>query len=167
MRKTLLFLISLAVLFPVSAKAITALQVQNAVQARFAVLWPILEPFMNACLENQEDCYTTWSIGGTGAVADLCNTVTADSAVCTMAQVDEGVPDSCGIAAGSHSFASYGITLTTPDIMAYKINSYAGPGGRGAQVCARLKYNGAGYEKCYANGPQAAAFTDAAWRAIQ
>lgn len=167
MKKTLLFLTVLALLLPVGSWAITIAQVQTAVQNRFSTLWPILEPFMNACLASQEDCYTTWSIGGTGAVADLCNTVTANPSTCTMAQTDLGVPNSCGIATGSHSFSSYGITLTSPDIMAYKINSYAGPGGRGAQVCARLKFNGNAYEKCFANGPQAAAFTDSVWRAVQ
>lgn len=166
MKKTLLFLMVLWTP-AVSSRAITIGQVQTAVNNRFAVIWPVIEPLMNSCLANQEDCYTTWSIGGTGALTDLCNTVTANPSVCTMTQTDLGVPDTCGVATGTHSFTSYGITLTNPDIMAYKLNSYAGPGGRGVQICARLKFNGNSYEKCFANGPQAAIFTDAVWRALQ
>lgn len=152
--------------YAIPAPAITALQVTNAVQARFAIIWPQIQPLMQACLEAQEDCYTTWSIGGTGLATDLCNTVTADSAVCEMAQTDPGTPDGCGIATGSHTFANWGWSLPATDIMAYKLNSYSGPGGRGAQICARLRYNGVGYEKCFGMGPQAGAFTDSAWRAL-
>jgi len=163
--KKLLFALALA-LVPLPGSAITILQVRTQVQDRIAVIWPTIQTLLTTCLAQQEDCYTTWSIGGAGSVADLCNTVTADSVVCTMAQTDPGVSDQCGIATGSHTFASYGITLPANDIMAYKLNSYSGPGGRGAQICGRLKYNGTAYERCYAMGPQAAGFTDSAWRVI-
>jgi hypothetical protein len=166
MRKATLALIALVLVLPTAGSAITVLQVRAQVDARLDAIWPGIHDLMTTCLVGQEDCYTTWSIGGTGVVGDLCNTVTADSEVCTMAQTDPGVPDDCGVPIGSHTFASYGYTLTTPDIMAYKLNSYSGPGGRGAQICARLKFNGTAYERCHANGPQAAAFTFA-WRAIQ
>jgi hypothetical protein len=160
----------LAVVFtslPLSASAITVAQVRAAVEARLAAIWPDIQDAMQACTLNQEDCYTTWSIGGTGATADLCNTVTADASTCTMPQTDPGVSDTCGIATGTHKFADYSISLTNPDILAYKLNSYAGPGGRGSQICARLKFNGNAYERCYAIGPQAASFTDATWRVVQ
>ena len=166
MKRLTAVLILVLLALPIPGSAITIVQVRTQVEARLAIIWPAIQTLMTTCLANQEDCYTTWSIGGTGWSGDLCNTVTADSSVCTMAQIDPGPPNSCGVASGTHTFASYGYTLTTPDIMAYKLNSYSGPGGRGSQICARLKYNGQAWEKCAAIGPQAATFTDAVWRQI-
>lgn len=139
--------------------AITLGQVQTQADTRLAVIWPNIQTAMATCLASSDGCYTTWS------APTPCNTVTADSTMCSMNQTDAGMPDQCGVATGRQTFASYGITLPATDIFQYRISSYNGPGGKGAQVCARAQFNGTVYERCTANGPQAAAFTHA-WQGV-
>jgi len=139
--------------------AITLGQVQTQADNRIAVILPAVQNAMATCLASKDGCYTTWS------APTPCNTVTADSTMCTMAQTDPGMPDPCGVATGLQTFASYGITLPATDIFQYRINTYVGPGGRGVQVCVRAQFNGTTYERCIGNGVQAAAFTHP-WQAI-
>jgi hypothetical protein len=146
--------------------AITLAQVQTALDTRLGVVWPNIQAAMATCLASSEGCYTTWSASA------LCNTVTADSITCSSTQDDPGIrtailtsPTTCSVSAGVQTFASYGITLPATDLVAYRISTYNGPGGKGAQVCARAQFNGTTYERCQANGPQAAAFTRA-WQAV-
>jgi hypothetical protein len=89
-----------------------------------------------------------------------------------MAQDDPGIrtafmatATTCGVSAGAQTFASYSLTLPGTDLVAYRISTYNGPGGKGVQACARAQYNGTTYERCIGNGPQAAAFTHA-WQAV-
>lgn len=139
--------------------AITLAQVQSQADTRLTAIWPNIQTAMATCLASSDGCYTTWS------TASLCNTVTADSTMCQMAQTDPGLSDQCGVATGKQTFASYSLTLPANDIFQYRISSYVGPGGKGVQVCARAQFNGTTYERCIANGPQAAGFTHA-WQAV-
>jgi hypothetical protein len=140
--------------------AITIGQVQTAIDARLTTVWPQIQSAMATCLASSDGCYTTWS------ASNLCNTVTADSVTCSMVQDDPGIrtafmatATTCGVTAGVQTFASYNLTLPGTDLVAYRISTYNGPGGKGAQVCARAKFNGNTYERCIGNGSQAAEFT--------
>ena len=99
MRKLVLALLLFGVAAP--SGAITLSQVRDTADARIEVIWPTVHDIMTACLLSSDGCYTTWSTD-----LPLCNTVTADSEVCQMAQVDPGLPDVCGLATGTQTFAS-------------------------------------------------------------
>jgi hypothetical protein len=167
MRKLLAALALLLCAIP--AFAITLGQCETQADTRLAAIWPAVQTAIATCLASSDDCYTTWSTGG---APTLCNTLSADGSMCSMAQVDAGIPaavlnadqSTCSVVSVGHTFSSQGITLPGTDIFAYRISTYHGALGRGVQACVRAKFNGSVYERCTANGPEAAGFTHA-WAA--
>ena len=125
---------------------------------------------INACLVTAEGCYTGWSC----STANQCNVLASDSALCMSTQDDPGDPmatltgeTTCSVTgAPGTTFASHGFPLPGTSQACYKANVYNGPGGKGVQLCYRVKYAGTIYQKCRGYGPQAAAF-NVDWAAAQ
>lgn len=165
MRKRLFLAVVLFLAAQPTFAALTLAQAKTLADNRLAVIWPTIQGLLNTCVASREDCYTGFSTGvapiaGTSVPASLCNTLTSASVLCTMNQVDNGMLNSCGVADGSHKFSDLGITLPGTDVFVYRMNTYAGPGGRGYWICVWIQFNGVVYRRCAAIGPQSVVFTE-------
>ena len=125
---------------------------------------------INACLATAEGCYTGWSC----STVNQCNVLPTDSALCYSTQDDPGDPQAtltgeatCSVGpVPNTTFVSHGLPLPGTSQACYKANVYNGPGGKGVQLCYRVKYNGTIYQKCRGYGPQSSAF-NVDWFAVQ
>lgn len=152
----------LALLVAGPASAITANQAKAEAEAWVAARQDVILDRVITCITDGDPrlCHTAWAASVTP------NTAPADSALATVTLDDPGrlVSTSCGqcyIDEGNFSQAGINIPATAP--VNAKINIARGPGGWGAQLVIRVRYDGVLYERGYGKG----IFDGFGWQAVE
>lgn len=128
--------------------AITAAQARAEAEAWVAARQDVILDRVIACISEGTPslCHTAFAASVTP------NTAPADPALATVTLDDPGRLDVCGVPTGEGSFAAAGIAIPATAPVNAKLNVARGPGGWGAQLVIRVRYNGILYERGYGKG---------------
>jgi hypothetical protein len=143
----------LSLVLVTSASALTLTQTRTAADVYIDSIEDNARTRIQVCLADREDCSTAWSC------TSPCNTTSGAGSICQNTQTDQGRLDPCGVATGTHTFASRGIALPSTAPVCFRLVTYEGPGGRGGALCYRAQHAGITYERCRGFGPQATNFS--------
>jgi len=146
----------------ISANAITLEEAQAEAHAWTIARAEIIQDRVIECISegNPRLCHTAWAASATP------NTAPADSSLATVTLDDPGrlvtgPCDTCYIDQGKFSQAGINIPATAP--INAKINIAKSPGGWGAQLVIRIRYDGVLYERGYGKG----IFDGFSWREVE
>ena len=162
MRRILLAL-CFVLIAPHASWAISAAQARAEAEAWVAARQDVILDRVITCITEGDPslCHTAWAASVTP------NTAPADSALATVTLDDPGrqVVTSCGtcFVPSDGTFAAAGIAIPATAPVNAKLNVARGPGGWGAQLVIRVRYDGVLYERGYGKG----IFNGFDWRAVE
>jgi len=145
------------------ASAITANQARAEAEAWVAARQDVILDRVITCITEGDPslCHTAWAASVTP------NTAPAASALATVTLDDPGrqLVTGCGTCFDptQGTFAAAGISIPATAPVNAKLNVARGPGGWGAQLVIRVRYDGVLYERGYGKG----IFSGFDWQAVE
>jgi hypothetical protein len=167
MMKKLILALCFVLIAPQATWAITANEARAEAEAWIIARKDVILDRVTTCIQEStanpkgSECHTAWAASVTP------NTASIDSALATVTLDDPGriTVDACAneCATGIGTFAGAGIAIPATAPVNAKINVAKGPGGWGAQVVIRVRYDTVLYERAYGVG----IFDGFDWREVE